>query len=404
MAPRLAIVGGGPAGLTLGLLLHRRRIPFTLFDLRPQPTDAELAEPSGLLDLHEESGLEAIRACGLMDEFLPLTALCTQAMTVADGSGAVLHRSEGGPENRPEIARHDLTRLLLRHFPAASVRWGHKLVSAARGPSGSDPGAVTTLDFGPHGTQDFDLVVGADGAWSRVRALLTDVKPAYTGIQYLTATLRPITRYPVLAELLGTGMLFCLGAGNCIITHRAAQDSAILYLCVRGDDPDLLARATAQGTERLLGDDELFGTFTGAARELIAEGCAENARGRSDAGQSAFVRPLYALPAGHTWPHKAGATVIGDASHLMSPFAGEGVNLAMWDALDLAGVIAAAWEKSPGDAAAFRDAVDEPLGQFEKKMAERAGVAAEEVISNTRMMFAEDGAKVLASMFQGGGE
>lgn len=70
MSPRIAIIGAGPAGLTLGALLHKHAIPFTIFELRQKPTAGELSKPSGMLDLHEGSGLAAIRECGLYDEFL----------------------------------------------------------------------------------------------------------------------------------------------------------------------------------------------------------------------------------------------------------------------------------------------------------------------------------------------
>ena len=396
--PRIAIVGAGPAGLTLGVLLHKHNIPFTVFELRAQPTDTELDEPSGLLDLHEDTGLAAIRACDLMDEFTPLTSICSQAMAIADGKGNILHRTDGGPENRPEIARNDLTRLLLRKLPADCVRWGRKLVSVAR------DDAITTLDFGPHGTEDFDLVVGADGAWSRVRPLLTDVQPAYANVQYVMATLRNVSKkHPALADFIGTGSLFCMGAGNCALAYRAAQDSTILYLCVRSEDADLLAgtaeMSPSQAKGLLLGNGKLFGSFTGTARELIATACDEESRDHPD--QNAHFRRLYALPAGHRWTHKAGVTLIGDAAHVTTPFAGEGVNLAMSDSLDLAGIIRVAWEKDPVEVSAFRDVLDEPLAAFEEKMAQRAEPAAQEAIGNTQLMFAEDGAQVMVGLFQG---
>ena len=63
--PRIAIVGGGPSGLALGQLLHQRGIRATIYELRAKSTPEELAEPSGVLDLHEESGLAAMRECGL---------------------------------------------------------------------------------------------------------------------------------------------------------------------------------------------------------------------------------------------------------------------------------------------------------------------------------------------------
>jgi 2-polyprenyl-6-methoxyphenol hydroxylase-like FAD-dependent oxidoreductase len=71
--PRIAIIGGGPSRLTAGLLLHKRGIPFTIFQLCQRLTDEELANPSGMLDLHEESSIAAIKEFGLYDEFIKLT-------------------------------------------------------------------------------------------------------------------------------------------------------------------------------------------------------------------------------------------------------------------------------------------------------------------------------------------
>lgn len=67
--PRIAIVGGGPSGLTIGLLLHKRGVPFTIFELRSRPSEEELSLPAGVLDLHKESGLSVIRELDLLPEF-----------------------------------------------------------------------------------------------------------------------------------------------------------------------------------------------------------------------------------------------------------------------------------------------------------------------------------------------
>jgi 2-polyprenyl-6-methoxyphenol hydroxylase-like FAD-dependent oxidoreductase len=68
----------------------------------------------------------------------------------------------------------------------------------------------------------------------------------------------------------------------------------------------------------------------------VFDGWAPALRYLIESGDFIAVRPLYALPIGHTWQSRPGITVLGDAAHLMSPFGGEGVNLALADAVDMA--------------------------------------------------------------------
>jgi 2-polyprenyl-6-methoxyphenol hydroxylase-like FAD-dependent oxidoreductase len=77
--PRIAIVGSGPSGLALGLPLQQRGICPTIYELRSKPTPEELAKPSGMLDLHEESGL---REYGLWDSFQAAVGDCSKACRV----------------------------------------------------------------------------------------------------------------------------------------------------------------------------------------------------------------------------------------------------------------------------------------------------------------------------------
>ena len=102
--PRIAIVGGGPWGLTLGQLLYRRGIRPTLYELRAKSTQEELAKPSGMLDLREESGPTAMWECGLWDGFQAAMGDCSVSMRVMNSDGAILHTDEGELASRPEIA------------------------------------------------------------------------------------------------------------------------------------------------------------------------------------------------------------------------------------------------------------------------------------------------------------
>ncbi|KAH1789159.1 hypothetical protein KXX35_006212 [Aspergillus fumigatus] len=358
MSPRIAIVGAGPAGLTLGALLHEHSIPFTIFELRQKPTAEDLSMPSGMLDLHEGSGLAAIRACGLYDEFLKHTGDCAETHKVADKDGHILYSDEDDsnmrPSHRPEIARYALLTILLSKVPQDRIKWGHKLLAARR----TGVSTETELDFGPQGKQTFDLVVGADGAWSAVRALLMDIRPHYVGLQSITLTVENIsTRYPQLAALIGRGGFSSLGLRNGVMTQRGPRDSARVYVFFTAADgfTGEGKRAASVTKEQLLSDEALLGGL----------GVVE-------------VKPLYMLPVGAAWAHKPGVTIVGDAAHLMCPWAGEGVNLAMCDALMLAKVIV----------------------KFEEDMVTRAKEKAEETVSNGQMMFGDDGGEGFSSVLQ----
>jgi 2-polyprenyl-6-methoxyphenol hydroxylase-like FAD-dependent oxidoreductase len=118
-----------PSGLALGQLLHQRGIRATIYELRAKFTPEELANPSGMLDLHEESGLAAMRECGLWDGFQTAVGDCSESMRVINPDGAVLHTDEGELASRPEIARNALTNLLIQNVPSDIIKWNHKITT-----------------------------------------------------------------------------------------------------------------------------------------------------------------------------------------------------------------------------------------------------------------------------------
>lgn len=172
--PRIAIAGGGPSGLALGQLLHQHGIRATIYELRARCTQEELAKPSGMLDLHEESGLTAIRECGLWDGFQAAVGDCSESMRVLKPDGAVLHTDESELASRPEIARNALTDLLIQNVPSDNIKWDHKITTVRSNHNATTKATEITFNLGINDASTYDFVVGADGAWSRIRKLLSD--------------------------------------------------------------------------------------------------------------------------------------------------------------------------------------------------------------------------------------
>lgn len=148
-------------------------------------------------------------------------------------------------------------------------------------------------------------------------------------------------------------------------------------------------------------DDALLGRWGAALKELVTVACDEESA--DNQGAAVDTKPLYMLPIGTSWEHKAGATLIGDAAHLTCPWAGEGVNLAMWDALLLARAIIKAHETATSvgqvDVTAFfQSALDPLVKDFEVDMVARAKEKAEETYNNGQMLF-DDGMKAFAGFF-----
>lgn len=400
--PRIAIIGGGPSGLALGLLLQQRGIYPTIYELRSKPTLDELAKPSGMLDLHEESGLTVMRECGLRDDFEAAVGDCSEACRVLNPQGTVLHTDEGEFASRPEIPRNALSNLLLKNLSSDAVKWDHKITGVRHAHNPTTRATEITLDFSTNATATYDFVIGADGAWSSVRKLLTDIKPSYSGAQYVTATLRNASiKYPHLVELTGPGTLSALGGGKGIMTHRGPQDSIRVYVAVKTPDEHwakaagIEGKTAAEAKATLLGD-EFFGNWAPALQDLLVTVCDEDTK--DNPNSPVDVIPLYALPIGYRWENLTGVTLIGDAAHLMTPWAGEGVNIALWDSLDLARVLGEVPEAE--DAASWQAAIEPRVREFEEAMIARAQEKGEEAAKNQDLLLSENGGQALADMFK----
>lgn len=373
MATSIGIIGAGLGGLLLARVLHVHGITATVYELDAGP---DARAQGGMLDIHDYNGQLALKAAGLYEAFRGIVLPGAEQTRILDRHGAVLlDMPDDGSGGRPEVLRGELRRILLASLPPGTVQWGRKLK------------AVTALGGGRHGLEftdgtgaQTDLLVGADGAWSKVRPLLTAAAPAYTGTCFVETRLFDAdARHPASARAVGGGMMMAMAPGHGIFAHR--EPGGVLHAYVALNRPA----------------DWLGGIDFGDARAAMARVAAEF-EGWAPALRALVLEPeaapvprlLHALPAGLRWERVPGVTLVGDAAHLMAPN-GEGANLALMDGAELAASIVA----HAGD-------IEAALAAYEEGMFARSAAVAAETETLFELCLGEGAPASLAGMFSGG--
>ncbi|MCX5215207.1 FAD-dependent monooxygenase [Kitasatospora sp. NBC_00240] len=339
MTTPVTIIGAGLGGLTLARVLHVHGIPATVHEADPS---AESRTQGGQLDIHEEDGQRALADAGLTDEFRAIIHEGADAARVLDQHGALLlDIPSDGTAARPEVLRGDLRRILLDSLPEGTVRWGSKVTDVR--PLGDGRHELT---FADGSTVTSGILVGADGAWSKVRPLLSDARPVYTGTTFVETYLHDVDeRHPATAALVGQGAMYALAPGKGIVAHREA--GGILHTYVELNRPAEWIAAT-DFTDAAAASARVAAEFDGWAPHLTAL--------ITDGETAPVARMIHTLPDGHRWDRAPGVTLLGDAAHLMPP-SGDGANLAMFDGAELGKAIA----RHPDDVEAALTAYEKEL-------------------------------------------
>ncbi|MET7622667.1 NAD(P)/FAD-dependent oxidoreductase [Streptomyces sp. NPDC005408] len=341
----ISIIGAGPGGLTCARILQQRGIAVTVYDRDPGP---DARNQGGTLDLHADNGQIALREAGLLDEFFTLARPEGQEMRQMDPTGTITSHQVPAPDElfKPEIDRGQLRNLLLDSVQPGTVHWGRAL-DMISGPAGGP----RQLHFADGTSIETDLVIGADGAFSRVRPAVSPAVPEYTGVSFLEARFSDVeNRHPEIAELVGSGSAHAADGERGLFAQRNSGNHIRVYIIQRVPvdwiSTNGLTAEDTDGIRAVLRHE--YAHWSPRLRQMITE------------NDGPYIdRPILALPVPHTWEHNATVTLLGDAAHLMPPL-GVGVNLAMLDASELALALANA------------ATVDDAIRTYEKTMLPRS--------------------------------
>jgi 2-polyprenyl-6-methoxyphenol hydroxylase-like FAD-dependent oxidoreductase len=380
----IAIVGGGPGGLTLARLLQLKGARVQVYE---RDLNKDVRVQGATLDLHEESGLAALQKAGLMNAFKASYRPGAEKTRVVDDNATIFYdehaeeREEtfGGKYFRPEIDRGPLRNLLLESLQPATIVWNSHFISMEKQNNG------WLLHFKNRDDVYADLVIGADGANSKIRPWLTNITPFYTGVSALEGNIYNAKKtMPLIHSLLKGGKIFAYGNAQVLIVSSKGSSDVSFYTSFKTDESWTQNNGLdySDKAQVLAWFKKYFSKWNNVWHELF-----ENAT-------TPFIpRPIYCIPLSQSWEALQNLTILGDAAHLMPPFAGEGVNMAMLDALELSECLTAGKYENLQNA----------ISTYEVQMRKRAAEAAQMSLSNTEWMHSENALTTMLKMFSGEG-
>ena len=336
----------------LARLLHLSGIDVTVFE---SDTSPDYRAQTGTIHLHSDTGLAAIREAGLLEEFEKYGRYDGQYMAIVDKTlhYYLIRRPDVVGVSMlecPEIDSARLREILINSLPRGMIRWGHHLEKV------EDRALIFEEDI----ADGFDLIVGADGAWSKVRSAIDErLLPFYTGVAYYDLAIPDAEhRAPATYKLVNQGSTFAMSEGKRMSLQQLGDGR--LYI-----NASFVRKAANWMNQEKCGYDSTDLVHVKRALQKEYSDWSPELKAAINKAEGPFcARSLHILPIGTTWKHKTGLTLIGDAAHLMAPHAGEGVNQSLHDSVTLAQAIISSLQEG--------EDLDEEVKDFEVSMFARA--------------------------------
>jgi len=370
----VAVIGGGPGGLMLARLLQLKGAQVHVYE---RDAHSGIRQQGATLDLHEDSGLKALKAAKLMSAFTKHYRPEAGKMRVADKNLQIFMddhiTGKGYTEVRPEIDRGPLRDILIQSLQPGTIIWGSQFLSMERVKNATQASNKWAINFKNGQTALADLVIAADGANSKVRPYLTGLQPVYSDITMVEGnTYHAAEHAPGLWNLTKGGKLFILDEEKSLILTAKGDGTLTFYTGSKEKEDWVVSSQIDFDSQQSVFDwfKTAYGGWDPRLLELF----------QGPAMVKCIPRPMYHYARKQHWETSADLTLLGDAAHRMPPYAGEGVNMALLDALVLSNALTSSSFVT----------LKEAIADYESEMLQRADLMTARSLQNTRMLHEPD--------------